>query len=100
MRKRKYTCMCDWVTLLYFGKLAEHWKLAIMEKTKIIKKERRREGNRERRKEGGKERKQKKIEGKRESRKKWQKEKRERRERDVFTCVCTSESRAEEDRMP
>ena len=29
-----YTCMCDWVTLLYSRKLAEHCKPAIMEKNK------------------------------------------------------------------
>ena len=34
--KRTYTCMCDWVTLLYSGKLTEDCKLAIMEKIKII----------------------------------------------------------------
>ena len=28
--------MCDWVTLLYSGKLTEDCKLAIMEKIKII----------------------------------------------------------------
>ena len=33
-----YTCMCDWVTLLYSRKLAEHCKPTIMEKIKIIKK--------------------------------------------------------------
>ena len=32
-----YTCMCDWVTLLYSRKLIEHCKPAIMEKIKIIK---------------------------------------------------------------
>ena len=31
-----YTCMCDWVTLLYSRKLTEHCKPAIMEKIKII----------------------------------------------------------------
>ena len=36
MRKRMYTCMCDWVTLLYSRKLTEHCKPAIMEKIKII----------------------------------------------------------------
>ena len=30
-----YTCMCDWVTLLYSRKLTQHSKPAIMEKTKI-----------------------------------------------------------------
>ena len=34
--KRMYTCMCDWVTLLYNIKLTEHCKSAIMEKIKII----------------------------------------------------------------
>ena len=33
---RMYTCMCDWVTLLYSGELTEHCKPAIMEKIKII----------------------------------------------------------------
>ena len=36
VRKIKYMCMCDWVTLLYSRKLTEHCKLAIMEKIKII----------------------------------------------------------------
>ena len=36
VRKRMYICMCDWVTLLYSRKLAEHCKQAIMEKIKII----------------------------------------------------------------
>ena len=31
-----YTCVCDWVTLLYSSKLTEHCKPAIMEKIKII----------------------------------------------------------------
>ena len=31
-----YTCVCDWVTLLYSRKLTEHYKPAIMEKIKII----------------------------------------------------------------
>ena len=31
-----YTCMCDWVTLLYSRKLIEHYKPAIMEEIKII----------------------------------------------------------------
>ena len=31
-----YTCMCNWVTLLYSRKLTEHCKPAIMEKIKII----------------------------------------------------------------
>ena len=33
--KRMYTCMCDWVTMLYSRKPAEHCKPAIMEKIKI-----------------------------------------------------------------
>jgi len=33
-----YLCVCDWVTLLYSRKLAEHCKPAIIEKIKIIKK--------------------------------------------------------------
>ena len=36
VRKRMYTCMCDWVTLLCSRKLTEHFKPAIMEKIKII----------------------------------------------------------------
>ena len=36
MEKRMYTCMCNWVTLLYRRKLTEHCKPAIMEKIKII----------------------------------------------------------------
>ena len=32
--KRIYTCMCNWVTMLYGIKLAEHCKPAIMEKNK------------------------------------------------------------------
>ena len=35
-QKRMYTCMCNWVTLLYNRKLTEHCKTAIMEKIKII----------------------------------------------------------------
>ena len=31
-----YTCMCDWVTLLYSRKWTEHCKPAIMERIKII----------------------------------------------------------------
>ena len=31
-----YTCMCNWVTLLYSRKLTEHYKPAAMEKIKII----------------------------------------------------------------
>ena len=31
-----YTCMCNWVTMLYSRKLTEHCKPAIMEKIKII----------------------------------------------------------------
>ena len=34
--KRMYTCMCNWVTLLYSRKLIEHCKPAILEKIKII----------------------------------------------------------------
>ena len=39
VRKKMYTCMCDWVTLLYSRKLTEHCKPAIMvyKKIKIIK---------------------------------------------------------------
>ena len=36
VRKRMYTCMSDWVTLLYSRKLTEHCKPAIMEKIKTI----------------------------------------------------------------
>jgi len=32
--KRMYACRCNWVTMLYSGKLTEHWKPAIMEKNK------------------------------------------------------------------
>ena len=40
--KRMYTCMCNWVTMLYSGKLTEHCKQGIMEKNKnhYIKKKR------------------------------------------------------------
>ena len=39
VRKRMYTCLCDWVTLLYSRKLTEQCKAATMEKIKsIIKK--------------------------------------------------------------
>ena len=39
VRKRMYTSMCNWVTLLYSRKLTEHCKLAIMEnKNHYIKK--------------------------------------------------------------
>ena len=38
VRKKNYTCMCDWVTLLYSGKLTGCCQPAIMEKIKIIKK--------------------------------------------------------------
>ena len=31
-----YTCMSDWVTLLYSRKLTEHCKPALMEKIKVI----------------------------------------------------------------
>ena len=34
--KRRYTCVCDWVTMLYSRKLTEHCKPAIMEKKVII----------------------------------------------------------------
>ena len=34
VRKRMYTCMCDWVTLLYSRKLTEHHKPTIIEKNK------------------------------------------------------------------
>jgi len=34
VRKRMYTCMCDWVSMLYSRKLTEHCKPAIMEKNK------------------------------------------------------------------
>ena len=37
--KRMYTCMCNWVTLLCSRKLTQHYKPAIMEKIKIIMKE-------------------------------------------------------------
>ena len=30
-----YTCICNWVTLLYSRELTEHYKPAIMEKIKI-----------------------------------------------------------------
>jgi len=33
--KRIYTCMCNWVTMLYNRKLTEHCKPAIMKKIKI-----------------------------------------------------------------
>ena len=36
MRKRMYICMCGWVTLLYSRKLTEHYKPSIMEKAKVI----------------------------------------------------------------
>ena len=36
VRKGMYICMCDQVTLLYSGKLIEHYKPSIMEKTRII----------------------------------------------------------------
>ena len=35
-RKNIYTCMCDWITLLYSRKLTGQYKPAIMEKIKII----------------------------------------------------------------
>ena len=34
VRKKNYICMCDWVALLYSGKLTEHCKPAITEKNK------------------------------------------------------------------
>ena len=36
VRKKKYMCMCDWVTLLYSRKLTEHCNPTIIEKIKII----------------------------------------------------------------
>ena len=36
VRKRMYTYMCNWVTMLYSRKLTEFCKPAIMEKIKII----------------------------------------------------------------
>ena len=41
--KRMYPCMCDWVTLLYSGKLTEHCKPAKMEKIKSIIKKKKKE---------------------------------------------------------
>ena len=41
VRKKMCICMCDWVTLLDGGKSTEHCKPAVMEKIKILKKERR-----------------------------------------------------------
>ena len=38
VKKGMYMCMCDWVSLLYYRKLTEHRKPAIMEKKKTIKK--------------------------------------------------------------
>ena len=38
VRKRMHICMCDWVSLLYSRKLTEHCKPALIEKIKIIKK--------------------------------------------------------------
>ena len=35
-KKRMYMCMCDWITLLYSGKLTEHCKPARMENIQII----------------------------------------------------------------
>ena len=32
--RKMYRCMCDWVTMLYSGKLTEHCKPATMEKNK------------------------------------------------------------------
>ena len=40
-----YTCMCNWVNLLYSRKLAEHCKPAILEKNKNQKKEKKRKKN-------------------------------------------------------
>ena len=34
--KTLYTCVCDWVTVLYGRKLTEHWKEVIMDKIKIL----------------------------------------------------------------
>ena len=52
VRKRRYICMCEWVTVLYSRKLTERCKPAIMEKIKIIMfitlKEREREASWER----------------------------------------------------
>ena len=39
VRKRMYVCVCDWVTLLYSRKWTEHCKQTIMEKIKILKKQ-------------------------------------------------------------
>ena len=39
VRKRMYTCMCNWATLLYSRKFTEHCKPAIMEKIKITLKQ-------------------------------------------------------------
>ena len=38
-KKRMYTCMCNWVTTMYSGKLTEHCKPAIMEKNHYINKQ-------------------------------------------------------------
>ena len=38
VRKRMYTCMYDWVTLLYSRKLIEPSRPTIMEKINIIEK--------------------------------------------------------------
>ena len=61
MKKRMYIFiyMCDWVPLLYSRKLTEHCKPTIMEKIKIIKKEKRkkeREGGRREERESNKDR--------------------------------------------
>ena len=37
VRQRMFIHMCDWVTLLYNGKMTEPCKQTIMEKIKIIK---------------------------------------------------------------
>ena len=34
VRKKMYTCMCNWVTMLYGRKLTEHCKPGIMGKNK------------------------------------------------------------------
>ena len=55
-----YTCICNWVILLYSRKLTEQRKPAIVEKIKIIIKERRKERKRERKEGRKKEKKRKK----------------------------------------
>ena len=44
--KRMYTCMCNWVTLLYSRKLTEYCKPAVIEEIKIIIKKKRKRVNR------------------------------------------------------